>query len=242
MTDLQHSARQSKALARKKRNKAAMRRARKAKQAHRTPGPTSGRIRARLKTERFEVDQALSWVVVRAEFNRASACAAALRRAGLAVFEARQEERLVAENGKARVAQVPVLRRLIFVGMASPAGVADLERIRFLDAVWALGEASWVWTPRKWVRSARPIWIGPRAMQRFADHITGHLRDDEAVHDVVEALFAKGETVRVVDGAFSDYVGAVREHFERRGRYRIDINMLGGVVSLELDEKQLEAA
>lgn len=240
MSDLQQQARQAKVQTRKKRNKAALRRARKAKQAHRVPSPD--RVRARTKTERFEVDLNCAWVVVRAEFNRAMQCAAALREAGYPVFEARQEERVVAETGKARVAQIPVLRRLMFVGLDGGQWVGHLDRVRYVDAVWAYGDGSLIWTPREWLRSAHPVTVGPLAMQKFADHITGHMRDGEEVKDLVDALFGAGDAVRITEGPFLAQAGTVQEVNQRTSRYKIDVTMLGGTVRVELHENQLEAA
>lgn len=250
MSDLQQQSRQAKAQKRKKRNAAALRRARKAKQAHRVPSPD--RVRARTKTERFEVDLNCTWVVVRAEFNRAIQCAKALREAGYPVFEARQEERVVAETGKARVAQIPVLRRLMFVGLddgrlighqsEQPRRQPHLSTIRYLEAVWSYGDGALTWTPREWLRSACPVAIGPLAMQKFADNITGHMRGDEEVKDLVDALFRAGDAVRITEGPFLGQPGNVQEVNQRTSRYKIDVTMLGGTVRVELHENQLEAA
>ncbi len=240
MSDLQQQSRQAKAQKRKKRNAAALRRARKQKQAHRTPSPDL--VRARTKTERFEVDLNCTWVVVRAEYNRAMQCAKALREAGYPVFEARQEERVVAETGKARVAQIPVLRRLMFVGLEEGQGAAHLAYVRYVEAVWSYGEGALTWTTREWLRSAHPVVIGPFAMQKFADNITGHMRGDEEVKDLMDALFRAGDAVRITEGPFLAQAGTVQEVNQRTGRYKIDVTMLGGTVRVELHENQLEAA
>ncbi|GJE46896.1 Transcription termination/antitermination protein NusG [Methylobacterium soli] len=242
MTNIENTARQAKALARKKKGKAAMRRARKAKPYQRAALPTPERVRARAKTERFEVDEARDWVVVRTEQNRASRCASALRERGFPVFEARQEERLVAENGKARVAQVPLLRRLLFVGLNAADTPGDLTSVQYVESMWARGEEAWIWTPREWLGSARPIRIGPLAMQKFADHITGHRRNGKLVPDLIKALFKAGETIRITDGPFATYNGIIERIDAPRGRYTVLASIFGRATPVELNEDQLEAA
>ncbi|WP_336488405.1 hypothetical protein [Methylobacterium nigriterrae] len=243
MTNLEVTARQAKALARKKRGKAAMRRARKTKPYQRAILPSPERVRARAKTERLEVDESRDWVVVGTEQNRASRCASELRAIGLPVFEARQEERLVAENGKARVAQVPLLRRLLFVGLLREADApGDLARNRSVESLWARGEEAWIWTPRKRLGCARPIRIGPLAMQKFADHITGHRRNGKLVPDLIKVLFTTGETVCIADGPFATYNGVIERIDAPRGRYTVLASILGRATPVELDEDQLGVA
>ncbi|AWN43149.1 hypothetical protein [Methylobacterium durans] len=242
--NLQDVARQTKALAKKKKlsRPARKRRLSRMKIRQRVAMPSPERVRARAKTDRFEVDQDRDWIVVRAEQNRAARCAQMLREAGLPVFEARQEERLVAENGKARVAQVPLLRRLLFVGIAEGEGPADLAAVQHVESVWALGEGSWIWTPREWLASARPIRIGPLAMQKFADHITGHCRNDKLVPDLIKALFSEGETIRISAGPFAACTGVIERIDAARGRYTVVADIFGRATPVELAEDQLEAA
>lgn len=242
MSDLQQTARQTKALVRKKRNTAAMRRLRKTKSYLHRPAPTPERVRARTKTERFEVDQARDWVVVRAMQNRASECAGLARQKGLPVFEARQEERLVAENGKARVAQVPVLRRLLFVGISPNDERGALYHNQQVEALWTTSAEGLAWTPREWMDGASPVRIGPLAMQKFADHITGHRRDDKLVGDLLQALFAIGDRVTIRDGAFVTYDGRVEATDPSKGRCKVAITVFGRETMVEIDEKALEAA
>lgn len=240
--NLEHAARQTKAATKKRRNKAAMRRARKAKPYQRVAVTSPEQVRARIKADRFEVADDREWVIVRTEQNRASRCAQLFRDAGLPVFEARQEERLVAENGKARVAQVPVLRRLLFVGVAEDDALADLGSNRFVEALWSMGEDSWIWVPREWMASARPIRIGPKAMQKFADHITGHRRDGKLTPDLIMAAFEIGEHVSIVDGPLNGHSGPVERVDAVKGRYTVAATIFGQATLVELGEKQLEAA
>ena len=238
MTDLQHQSRQIK----KRKNKAALRRARKAKPYQMAALPSPDTVKARIKADRFEVDTDRGWVIVRAEMNRPAQCAQIFREDGLPVFEAREETRLVAENGKARVAQVPVLRRLLFVGLTPDISLADLDYNRFVEAAWTHGEHGWIWTPREWMASARPIMIGPKAMQRFADHITGHRRNGQLTPDMIVAAFDVGDRVKIVDGPLNGHSGPVERVDAIRGRYTVSIEMMAQRTFVELGERQLEAA
>ncbi|WP_315759319.1 transcription termination/antitermination protein NusG [Bradyrhizobium sp. SZCCHNRI2007] len=54
-------------------------------------------------------------------------------------------------------------------------------------------------------------------------------------------LYLAGEMVRVVDGPFAWFTGAV-EHLDSKGRLRVLLSIFGRMTSVELDEGQIEAA
>lgn len=255
MSDLQQTARQTKVLAKKRKASRAARKRRlsRIKSANRSALPTPARVRARKKTERFEVGELHDWAVVRSDPARAARCAARLRDAGLPVFEARQEERLVDEDrGKARIAQVPVLRRLMFVGVpaigeGSPRlgeGLRDVLRPMLgLKEVWCEGEGARVWIDREWLAAdSRPLRVPAELMQRFADHITGHKHDDQAVGEVMEMLFGVGDVVRATAGPFTSHAGPVEEVDLRKGRLRVGLKIMGGTVPAWINQTDVEAA
>jgi transcription termination/antitermination protein NusG len=255
MSDLQQTARQTKALAKKRKASRAARKRRMAriKSANRTALPTPARVRARKKTERFEVGELHDWAVVRSDPARAARCAARLREVGLPVFEARQEERLVDEDrGKARIAQVPVLRRLMFVGIPTdPHGAGhlgedlrdSLRALTGLREVWCEGEEARVWIDREWLAAeTRPLRVSAHLMQRFADHITGHRQDDQAVDEVMQMLFGVGDMVRATEGPFALFSGKVEEVDPRKGRVKVGLNVMGGTIPAWIDQTKLEAA
>lgn len=255
MSDLQQTARQTKALAKKRKASRAARKRRlsRVKSANRAALPTPARVRARKQTERFEVGELHDWAVVRSDPARAARCAARLRAVGLPVFEARQEERLVDEDrGKARIAQVPVLRRLMFVGIPAAGDGAghlgeklrDVFRILLgLKEVWCEGEGARVWIDREWLaRETRPLRVSAELMQKFADHITGHRHDDQAVDEVMEMLFGVGDVVRATEGPFTSHAGPVEEVDTRKGRLRVGLKIMGGTIPAWIDQTKVEAA
>ncbi len=84
------------------------------------------------------------------------------------MFEARQEERVVAETGKARVAQIPVLRRLMFVGLEEGQGAAHLAYVRYVEAGVVLWRGRLDLDDPGMAPLGPPVVIGPFAMQKFA--------------------------------------------------------------------------
>jgi len=220
--------------------------ARKRRQAQRpyqaAARPAVRRVRARQKIERFHVDPARSWYVVQAIPLRATRCALALRVAGLPVFEARQEQKLVdPDNGKARIAKVPILRRVMFVGCADQSDIDAIAGCPWANRVLCNSDET-PWVDRERFYDASPVIIGAKAMERFADHLTGHLRDDEAVAEVFAVLFAVGEAVRLKSGTLAAFTGTVDAVDEVAGTYKVAVKAFGRDVTVEAHEEDLVAA
>ena len=76
------------------------------------------------------------------------------------------------------------------------------------------------------------------------DHLfdLGHLKGDKAVGEFVEALFAAGDTVRVIDGPFASFDGTVEDYDQVRQRLRVVVSIFGRSTPLDLEDKQVEAA
>jgi transcription termination/antitermination protein NusG len=144
--------------------------------------------------------------------------------------------RLVSDVGKVRVALIPVLRRLLFVGVEDwrelkmveghPGVYDDLTGPRYGGGI--------VERP-----GGRHMVILPEDLQNFADCITGYGGDMDAAKAV---LLAIGEIVRVCDGPFASFNGLVEEIDTRTGRMKVAVDIFGRPTPVELELNQVEAA
>lgn len=78
------------------------------------------------------------------------------------------------------------------------------------------------------------------AMQKFADHITGHRPNGKLTLDVLSAHFDVGHIVRVSDGPFATHKGEIDRVDIPRGRYIVLVNTFDHTTPIELEEKQLK--
>ena len=85
------------------------------------------RLRAR---ERVILPGGREWLAVEALPLSGALCASALRAAGLPVFEAREKVREQREGGPPRVAMVPIMRRVMFVGLRGWSDMRLIEECR----------------------------------------------------------------------------------------------------------------
>ena len=223
------------------RRAAARKRRAQAKPYQSAARPAIRRVRTNRKAERFVADPARTWLVVRAADGRFSECAAALRSAGCPVFEARQEVRRTV-RGRSLTTRVPMLRQLMFAGVDRPEQACLLAGLDHVGAILSRGDGAWLWADELAVQGAEPIVVPAARLQRFADHVTGHLKADRPVSDLVEALFEVGQIVRVVDGPFASFIAVIEEVDAGEGRYRAAVGIFGRATSVELDEDQMEAA
>ena len=203
--------------------------------------------------ERFYVPPRRSWLSLQAMPLRASKCAVALRKAGLPVFEAREHVKLAAENGKERIARVPIMRRLMFVGIATLADLARIEACPLVARVLSsAADGAFLWIDRDgfrapWIEAetfgkARMPVIRRAEMRKFADHVMGYMCDDELADGVFATLFAVGSTVRVVSGPFASFNGTIEEHDDTGGLYTVNVDIFGRSTLLRVEERKLQAA
>jgi transcriptional antiterminator NusG len=190
---------------------------------------------ARERQDRFEVDPSRTWYVIRTLPRWATKAAEQITASGTPVFEAREAIRLVSDIGKVRLALIPVLRRLIFVG------VKDWQELRHVeshpgvyDDLTGYGRSGVVQRP-----GGGHMTIGAEDLQNFADCITGVGGDDDAASKIVYQI---GGAVRVTEGPFASFNATVEGIDERTGRLKVAVDMFGRATPVELEVEQVEAA
>ncbi len=76
--------------------------------------------------------------------------------------------------------------------------------------------------------------------QEEVDHILGHA-DRRKAQEVDEIPYMAGDQVKVVDGAFKDFIGTVQEVIPEKRRLKIVVSIFGRGTPVELDVLQVEA-
>lgn len=190
---------------------------------------------AREPQDRFEVDLNRRWYVVRTLPRWAGRAAEQIKAIGIPVFEAREAVRLVSDIGKKRVALVPVLRRMIFVGVS---GWQDLRKVESHPGVY---DDSTTYQSGGVVRSCggMVMLIPGEELQNFADSITGHGGDADAARGF---LFKVGQMVQVTEGPFASFQGSVEAIDASRSRLKVNVGIFGNTVPVELDLSAVQAA
>lgn len=215
------------------------------------------RLRAR---ERVILPAGREWLAVEAYPLSGSRCARALTVAGLPVFEAREKVREQREGGPPRVAMVPIMRRVMFVGLRGWSDMRLIEECRHVWQVFGAVGGGLDWVHREQFRQAlldADIW-GDRAvpfiaagpMQEFADHVCDYKRWDpltETSHvvtgdEVLALLYGAGDWVRVTGGPFASFPGVVEAHDRKTDLYTVGVSIFGRVTQVSCEEGQLEAA
>lgn len=192
-------------------------------------------LAAREPQDRFIVDPDRTWYVVRALPRRASWAAEQIAAVGIPVFEAREAVRLVSEIGKTRTALIPVLRRLLFVGVRNWQELKKAEEHPGVyDDRTGFGRRGTVDAPG----GGRMV-ISAEELQNFADCITGYGGDIEEARRI---LFKVGDDVIVGEGAFADQAGVVRRVDDRTGRLKVGVPFAGGEVTVDVDGQSVKAA
>ena len=74
------------------------------------------------------------------------------------------------------------------------------------------------------------------------DRILGHIKEPDAGKDTLEIPYNVGDSVQVMDGPFSDWVGVINEINHEKGKLKVMISIFGKDTPVELDFAQVEKA
>jgi transcriptional antiterminator NusG len=95
------------------------------------------------------------------------------------------------------------------------------------------GVTGFVTTEDETERRPKPVPLD----QREVDNIFNQIKSEEPR---VRVGFAKGETIRITDGPFVDFMGGVDEVFPERSKVRVLVSFFGRETPVELDFLQIE--
>jgi transcriptional antiterminator NusG len=201
------------------------RRRREALAHDRPPAPRAAEIRRRRRARAARIVLATDrvWLVAETRPRWAARAARDLEATGIAAFDPREEVELTSPSGRRRTARVPLLHRTIFVGLRDDGDLARAE-----------GHPGIV---RVLFRDGRAVVIAPAVLQGFADAVTGHGGDEEAVAAV---LFALGDGVRVTVGPLAALRGTIEAVDPARRRYRVALSLFGRETPVVLAEEEIE--
>ncbi|TNC14792.1 antitermination protein NusG [Methylobacterium terricola] len=191
------------------------------------------RRRRRVRPVRIVLAADRVWMVAETKARWAARAARDLEAAGIATFDPREEVELTSPTGRRRTARVPLLHRMLFVGLRDDADLARVEAHPGIDRIL--------------FRDGRAVIIAAGVLQGFADAITGYgghrgiPGGEDAGHaEAVRAvLFALGDGVRVIGGPLAALSGTVEGVDPARRRYRVALSLFGRETPVVLDEDQL---
>lgn len=218
-------------------------------------------IKRRLRTrERVILPVGREWLAVEALPLSGARCAVALKAAGLPVFEAREKVGEQRDGRPPRVAMVPVMRRVLFVGLRGWSDMRLIEECRHVWRVFSVTVQGSDWVPREHYRQSlfEAEILGDRsmpfisgvAMQEFADHVIGYKRYDAGTGlshvatemELLGLLFQRGDRVKLIGGPFASFPGVVEGHNPKTDLYTVGVSVFGRVTKVPCEQGQLVAA
>ncbi|ACA20232.1 NusG antitermination factor [Methylobacterium sp. 4-46] len=182
------------------------------------------RRRRRHRPPRILVAPDRVWLVARTRPRWAPRVVRDLAALGLCAFEAREEVERVGPDGARRRVAVPLLHRLVFLGLRDD---ADLARAEAHPGVL-----------RVLFREGRAVTIPAPILQAFADALAG--RAGEGEDEAVEAvLLALGDAVRVTRGPLAALRGTIEAVDPARRRYRVALGLFGRATRVDLAAEEV---
>ena len=103
----------------------------------------------------------------------------------------------------------------------------------------ALGELSNIFKPINYVigflGKDHPIAL----KQHEIEHMMGRMDELQGVEPVIVNSFLKGETIKVVDGPFKDFIGKIIEFNEEKHKVKVNVLVFGRDTPIDLDALQV---
>ena len=103
----------------------------------------------------------------------------------------------------------------------------------------ALGELSSLFKPINFVigflGKENPIAL----KQHEIEHMLGRMDEIQGMEPVIVNTYIKGETVKVVDGPFKDFIGKVAEFNDEKGKVKVNVLVFGRETPIDLDILQV---
>ena len=72
------------------------------------------------------------------------------------------------------------------------------------------------------------------------DRILGRIKEPDEGKDTLEIPYKVGDSVQVMDGPFSDWVGVINEINHEKGKLKVMISIFGKETPVELDFLQVK--
>jgi transcriptional antiterminator NusG len=176
------------------------------------------------KRRKTAIDAGRRWHVVVAKPRFARRAVKDLAKAGIPAVLTDERVELVEENGRRRIVQRQLLRRVLFVGLTAAATIEDVhDRTFFVRDAVRDGQG-------------RAIHVPPAELQNFVDGLADTLteRDPNA--------YEEGDEVRIKSGPFASFTGIVEEADFASRRLKVAVQIFGRASPVGLDFAEVERA